>query len=249
MMKMRSLIYIVLLLLSTSVLNAQTTGYMGSMNYITGGVDFQMTHDYPLYKFNGELSLLKTIDPEDPLPFLEIDRLRFTVNPWLEYNRIINRNMTLGLRYKYGTAGFLLEAPDTTTIILGDTLQYPIVEYRTHHFAVPMRFNFRYRKNLVNAPLGFYLLFEPTYAISSITREPDHLELESGDNVSQVLFIVGVGENLILNDRLVLNFSAKSRLPFLDDLLQPDDYAERVVYERINENYWLTAQLGIGFIF
>lgn len=250
---MRHLVYICIFLLSCSSLTAQTTGYMGSMNYFTGGVDFQLTQDYPLYKFNAEdLSELGTVDPENAIPFLDFNTLRFTLNPWIEYNRVINRNMTLGLRYKYGAAGFLLEAPnpmDTTIIISGDTLQYPIVEYRTQHIAIPLKFNLRYKKNLVHAPLGFYLLFEPTFMFSTITREPAHELLESGESTSQVAFIVGVGENLILKDRLVLNFSAKSRIPLLDDLLQPDDFAERTVYKRVNKNHWLTAQLGIGFIF
>lgn len=239
-----------LLLLSSTITSAQTTGYMGSKNYITGGVDFQLTQDYPLYRFNnGDLNDFARVDIEDEIPFLNFDLLRYTVNPWIEYNRVINRNMTLGLRYKYGTAGFILQSPDSTIIIAGDTLWHPIVEYRTQHIAIPMKFNLKYRQNLVHAPLGFYLLFEPTFMLSSITREPAHELLKAGDSVSQVAFIFGVGENLILNDRWVLNFAAKSRLPLLDDLLQPDDTAERTVYKRINKNHWLTAQLGIGFIF
>lgn len=230
-------------------LSAQnTTGYMGSMNYFTGGVDFQLTQDYPLYKFNnpGFDTLLNVVltDQEGNLvkpmsPFLE--SYRFTVSPWIEYNRIINRNMSIGLRYKYGSAGFML----------AETRNFPapVVKYRSQHIAVPFKFNIWYRRNLVHAPLGMYILFEPTYIFTSIDREPEHDLLGSGENVSQVAFIVGVGENLILNDRLVLNFSAKSRLPLLDTLLKPDDRGERAVYNSINSNHWLTAQLGIGFIF
>lgn len=230
----------------SSLLAQNTTGYMGSMNYFTGGTDFQLTQDYPIFRLNNRPDSLLTdviIEEDGTLDRAHEDlfnNIRFTVSPWIEYNRIINRNMTLGLKYKYSGAGIRVRH---------DSIPKALLKYKTNHIAVPMKFNIWYRRNLVHAPLGLYMLFEPTFMISSIEEDPDTDLLPVADAVSQVAFIVGVGENLVLNDRLVLSFSAKSRLPLLDDLLRPDNLTERVVYNAINDSHWLTAQLGIGFIF